>query len=176
MTMELLTLPMWDEYYPKADEANRARRQQMEGSVATMCWLILIDAFQQWVYTNEGHTREERAEHWRSLMERFGVGESWDGLEEELTYQWHRQGHLFGVPFYYIEYAIAQLGALGIWLNSLNNGVPSALGDYKKALALGGSRPLPELFEAAGVPFRFDADHIGTVVNAVRAEAAKLPE
>ncbi|GAB4547387.1 MAG: M3 family oligoendopeptidase [Phycisphaerales bacterium] len=176
MTMELLTLPHWDVYYPDSADADRARRQQLEGSVTTLTWLVTIDAFQHWLYLNPTHTRAERAAHWRSLHERFGGSESWEGLDDELSYMWQRQGHLFGVPFYYIEYAIAQLGALGIWVNSLNEGVDAALSSYKQALDLGGSRPLPDLFEAAGVKLDFSAERVKTLIDAVRAETAKLPD
>ena len=175
MTMELLTLPHWDVYYPNEDDANRARRSQIEGSVTTLCWLVTIDAFQHWLYLNPKHTRDERAAYWRTLQERFGGSESWEGLDDELSYMWHRQGHLFGVPFYYIEYAIAQLGALGIWVNSLENGVDSALVEYKRALDLGGSKPLPDLFEAGGVKLDFSAERVATLIDAARAETAKLP-
>jgi oligoendopeptidase F len=175
MAMELLTMPYWDAYYPNEGDADRARRQQLEGSVTMLAWIATIDAFQHWIYTNPGHTPEQRADHWVSLRERFGGIESWDGLEEERRYEWQRQGHLFGVPFYYIEYGIAQLGALGVWLNSLKHGQERALTDYKRALSLGGTRPLPQLFQAAGVPFDFGPRRVEELVAAVRAELDKLP-
>ncbi len=176
MTMELMTLPHWAAYYPDAEECDRARRQQIEGSLNMLPWIATIDAFQHWLYLNPEHTRDERTAYWRTLMDRFGGGEEWEGLDDQLAYAWQRQGHLFGVPFYYIEYGIAQLGALGIWLNSLNEGVPAALTKYKAALTLGGTKPLPELFEAAGVPFDFGPGRVETLVAAVRTELAKLPE
>jgi len=179
MTMELLTMPYWDAYYPNAGDADRARRKQLEGSLSLLPWIATIDAFQHWVYKNPTHSREERAAAWLKIEERFGhQGHhcQWDGLEEERKFVWQRQGHLFGVPFYYIEYGIAQLGALGIWLISLEQGEEAALAAYKKALSLGSTVPLPELFQAAGLDFDFGDETVGRLVNRVQAELDKLPE
>jgi len=179
MTMELLTMPYWDEFYPNAEDVNRARRKQLEGSISLLPWIATIDAFQHWAYLNPNHTRAERAEAWLGLDDRFGTQGhhcDWSGLEEERKFVWQRQGHLFGNPFYYIEYGIAQLGALGIWLISLEQSEEAALAAYKKALSLGGSRPLPELFKAAGLPFDFGAETVGRLVDRVQSELDKLPE
>ncbi|MEM9083005.1 MAG: M3 family oligoendopeptidase, partial [Planctomycetota bacterium] len=176
MTMELLAMPHIDAFYEKPADADRARRQQLEGSLAFFPWCATIDAFQHWVYDNPTHTREERKAHWLELDQRFGHAFDWSGLEDARATLWQRQGHLFGGPFYYIEYGIAQLGALGIWLISLEKGPAEALRLYKKGLSLGGSRPLPELFEAAGVPFDFSAEHMQRIREAVETELAKLPE
>jgi oligoendopeptidase F len=176
MSMELLTMPYWDAYYPDASDAGRARRAQLEGSVKTLAWIATIDAFQHWLYTNKGHTRDERKAAWLDISRRFGHDVSWEGLEQHEAYQWQRQGHLFSVPFYYIEYGIAQLGALGVWLTSLEKGQAEALDLYKKAMTLGNKRPLPEIFNAAGLPFDFGPETIGRLVEAVEAELAKLPE
>lgn len=176
MSMELLTMPYWDAYY--ADEADRARavRSQMEGSLNTLAWIATIDAFQHWIYLNEGHSRDERKAAWLEISRRFGHDVSWEGLEEHEAYQWQRQGHLFGVPFYYIEYGIAQLGALGIWLHSLERGEAKALELYKNAMSLGNKKPLPELFAAAEIPFDFGPEVVGRLVKAVETELAKLPQ
>jgi oligoendopeptidase F len=115
-----------------------------------MTWIATIDAFQHWIYTNPGHTRTQRTEAWRALMQRFGNDIAWDGLEEARDAQWQRQLHLFGMPFYYIEYGIAETGAIQMWMNARRD-EKRALADYRKGLALGGSRPLPELFAAAGL-------------------------
>ena len=176
MTQELLTMPHWGAYYPDPADADRARRRQLEGSVALLPWIATIDAFQQRLYTAPGHSRADRAAIWLELDERFGHAVDWSGLDAERAGQWRRQGHLFGVPFYYVEYGIAQLGALGIWRNALERGVGPALADYKAALALGGSRPLPELFERAGVPFDFGERRVGELVDAVRRALDDIPE
>jgi len=179
MSMELLTMPYWDAFYPSEADANRARRKQLEGSISLLPWIATIDAFQHWVYENPEHTQDQRAEAWLKLEERFGMQGhkvDWDGLEEERKFVWQRQGHLFGVPFYYIEYGIAQLGALGIWLISLEQGEDAALAAYKKSLMLGGSVPLPELFKAAGLDFDFGDETVGRLVKRVQAELDKLPK
>ncbi len=179
MSMELLTMPYWDAYYPSEEDANRARRKQLEGSIGLLPWIANIDAFQHWVYANPGHSRDARAQAWLDLEQRFGhQGHmvNWDGLEEERKYVWQRQSHLFGVPFYYIEYGIAQLGALGIWLISLEQGEEAALAAYKKSMRLGGSKPLPQLFEAAGLPFDFGDETVGRLVERVQIELEKIPE
>lgn len=179
MSMELLAMPYYDAFYPSAQDADRARRKQLEGTISTLPWIATIDAFQHWVYRNPSHTRAQRTEAWLSTVERFGhMGHrcDWSGLDDERASFWQKQGHLFGVPFYYIEYGIAQLGALGIWLRSVEESEDAALDAYKRAMALGGARPLPELFEAAGLPFDFGAETVGRLVERVQAELDKLPE
>jgi oligoendopeptidase F len=176
MTMELLTMPEWDEFYPSPEEANRARREQLEGVVLLLPWIATIDAFQHWLYRNPGHSRDERAAFWGTLMARFGRGVSWAGLDDERAALWQRQGHLFGSPFYYVEYGIAQLGALQLWLMSQEQGRPAAIAAYKNALSLGGSRPLPELFKAAGIEFDFSASIVERLMGAVGSALSGLPE
>lgn len=178
MAMELITMPYWDEYYPDKQAADRARRRQLEGSVGLLPWIATIDAFQHWLYTHPEHTRDERAKAWLDLEARFGhQGHrvDWTGIEQHRPIIWQRQGHLFGSPFYYVEYGIAQLGALGLWLKSLEESPDAALAAYKRALSLGGSRPLPELFAAADLPFDFGPDTVARLVGRVEAELDKLP-
>ncbi|MCD6128551.1 M3 family oligoendopeptidase [Candidatus Bipolaricaulota bacterium] len=153
MSMELLTHPHWEVFYAPED-ADRARRQHLEGIVMLLCWIATVDAFQHWLYTHPEHTQKERAKAWTELRRKFGGIVDWEGYEEALGWEWHRQLHIFLYPFYYIEYGIAQLGALGIWTQSLRD-QKEALGNYKKALSLGGSKPLPELFRAAALDFDF---------------------
>ncbi len=176
MTMELLTMPYWDEYYHDPAALARAQRKQLEGAVGLLPWIATIDAFQHWLYTNPTHTRAERTAHWLGLDARFGHEVEWATIEPARETQWQRQGHLFGSPFYYIEYGIAQLGALGLWLHSLEHGEASAIDLYMRALTLGGSRPLPALFEAAGLPFDFGQATIARLADRVAEELAKLPE
>lgn len=179
MSMELLSMPHWggpNGFY--SDEANHARamREQLEGSVSMLAWIATIDAFQHFIYSNPEHTHEERTQHWLDLDKRFGNDVSWDGLQRERETQWQRQLHLFSHPFYYIEYGIAQLGALQLWMRSLDEGESTAIDAYLHALSLGGSRPLPELFEAAGIKLDFSVDTISRLAERVEAELAKLPE
>ncbi|MEO0511477.1 MAG: M3 family oligoendopeptidase [Planctomycetota bacterium] len=174
MSMELLTMPHWGSFY-SGDDLARSQRSQLEGSLGVLPWVATIDAFQHWVYQNPTHTRDERSRFWLSLDDRFGHALSWDGLDAARENQWQRQGHLFGVPFYYIEYGIAQLGSLRLWLRSLEEGPAAAIDSYINALRLGGSKPLPELFAAAGIEFDFGADAVTRLVNRVEQELAKLP-
>jgi oligoendopeptidase F len=172
MSMELLGNEFIEEFYSAAD-ANRARRVHLEGVVGVFPWIATVDEFQHWIYTHPGHSRAERAAAWLELMDRFGGDVDWSGYEAARAHLWPRQLHIFLHPFYYIEYGIAQLGALQVWANSKRDKV-KALSDYKKALALGGSRPLPELFEAAGCKFEFSAATIKPLIELVRNELAKL--
>jgi len=172
MSMELLGNEFLEEFYPVA-EANRARRTHLEGIIGFFPWMATVDAFQHWVYTNPGHSRTERAAAWLELMDRFGGDVNWVGYESARAHLWHRQLHIFLHPFYYVEYGIAQLGALQVWANSKRDKA-KALADYKKSLALGGSRPLPELFSAAGCPLRFDAATIRPLIRLAQDELKKL--
>lgn len=176
MSMELLTMPYWDTAYYDKTDADRARRQQLEGSVMLLPWVATIDAFQHWLYTHPDHTRADREAKWLELDERFGHAVSWEGMEDLQPIVWHRQPHLFSHPFYYIEYGIAQLGALGLWVRSLEEGEPAAIEAYTTALRLGGSRPLPELFGAAGLPFDFGPETVSRLVARVETELEKLPD
>ena len=172
MSMELLGNEHMEEFYA-SPEACRARRDHLEGILKILPWIATVDAFQQWIYTNPGHSRAQRTEAWVNLMKRFGDDVDWSGHEEVRSHLWHRQLHIFLYPFYYIEYGIAQLGALQVWANSKKNRA-TALSDYLKGLALGGSRPLPELFQAAGCHFDFSRKTIQPLVALVRSELAKM--
>ena len=172
MSMELLGAPHLTEFY-SPEEAARARRVHLEGIILLLPWIAIIDAFQHWIYTHTGHTREERKQTWLSLLDRFGGIEDYSGFEEARARMWQRQGHLFGSPFYYIEYGIAQLGALQLWLKSRKD-LAGTVANYRKALALGGSRPLPELFKAAKIKFDFGPKTVKPLVNAVQKELKEL--
>jgi oligoendopeptidase F len=172
MAMELLGNEFLEEFYAPA-EANRARKTHLEGIIGFFPWMAVVDGFQHWIYTHPGHTRAERKAAYLQLMDRFGGDVDYSGLEEARACSWHRQLHIFLYPFYYVEYGIAQLGALQVWANSKADKA-KALGDYKKALALGGSRPLPELFAAAGCRFDFSAKTIQPLIQLADAELNKL--
>jgi oligoendopeptidase F len=172
MSMELLGNEFIEEFYSAAD-ANRARRVHLEGVVGVFSWISTVDAFQHWIYTHPSHSRDERRRAWLDLMERFGGDVDWTGCEAARANLWHRQLHIFLHPFYYIEYGIAQVGALQVWANSKRDKA-RALGDYKAALALGGSRPLPELFSAAGGRLEFSEKTIQPLAKMLREELAKL--
>ncbi|HLX94267.1 MAG TPA: M3 family oligoendopeptidase [Verrucomicrobiae bacterium] len=172
MSMELLGNEFIEEFY-SAPDAKRARRVHLEGVVGVFPWIATVDAFQHWIYTHPDHTRAERAAAWLKLMGRFGGDVDWSGHEAARANLWHRQLHIFLHPFYYIEYGIAQIGALQVWANSRRDKA-KALNDYKKSLALGGSRPLPELFSAAGCRFEFSSRTIEPLTKLLREELEKL--
>lgn len=175
MSMELLSMDHWDEFYPDPEDLNRAKREQLEGVITILPWVATIDAFQHWIYLNPQHSRGARTEAWLDIFSQFGHDVSWDGLEDVNEALWQRQGHLFGVPFYYIEYGIAQLGALQLWLMKKEKGLETAIEAYKRALSLGGSRPLPELFAAAGLTFDFGPPIVERLVDALADELLELP-
>jgi oligoendopeptidase F len=172
MAMELLGNDFLEEFYSTAD-ANRARKRHLEDIIGFFPWMATVDAFQHWIYTHAGHTRAERKAAYLKLMDRFGGEVDWTGFEEVRAHSWHRQLHIFIHPFYYVEYGIAELGALQVWANSRRDKA-KALNDYKKSLALGGSRPLPELFAAAGCKFQFDAATIKPLIQLAGTELNKL--
>lgn len=172
MTMELFGAGNLDPFYDKAG-ADRSNRKLLEGIVLILPWIATVDAFQHWLYTHPGHTRDDRRGAWRSLIERFGGIVDWSDYEEARDHSWHRQLHIFLYPFYYIEYGIAQLGALQIWRRSLTDRI-GAVNDYRHALALGGSRPLPDLFAAAGTRFGFDAELIAPLMDTIGEQLSRL--
>lgn len=174
MSMELLAHPHLTEFFNEAD-ASRARRTHLEDLSKMIPWIATIDAFQHWLYTNPDHTRKQRTTKWLELDDRFGAAVDWSGIEQYRATGWQRQLHLFSVPFYYIEYGIAQLGALQLWLQSRRD-PRKALDNYFRALSLGGSRPLPELFAAAELQFDFGPETMQELMREVEGELATLPK
>src|SRR5690606_31965230 len=177
MSMELLAAPYLAEpagFY-SAVEAESAELEHLEDILLTLAHVASVDAFQTWIYTSgSGEDAAARDAAWLSIRERFERGVNWDGLERERVGRWYRQLHIFLYPFYYIEYGIAQIGALQVWGNSRRNKA-EAVRRYREALALGATRPLPALFEAAGVRLTFDAADLAALVALVeeRMEAIR---
>jgi len=164
MTMELLSLDFYSEFYDNADEEKRAKKEQISRCLMVLSWIAAIDAFQQWLYDNPKHTHEEREKVWVSIYKRFhGDLVNWEGYEESLHNLWQKQGHIFEVPFYYIEYGIAQLGAIAIWRNYQTN--PSkGLAQYISALKLGYTETIPVIYEAGGIKFDFSETYVKELV------------
>jgi oligoendopeptidase F len=175
MAMELLGGEYLSEFYNKED-LRRSNREHLEGIIHVLAWVANIDAFQHWLYEHPQHSADERRQAWAGFYEHFG-GQfiDWSGLTEVKDHLWHRQLHIFEVPFYYIEYGIAQLGALQVWLNARRD-PKKALSDYKHGLSLGGSRPVVELYRAAGISFDFSESIIKPLVEAVTEEWEKLSD
>jgi oligoendopeptidase F len=168
MGMELMGLPFLEEFY-SPEEAARSRETCLEDILKVLAWIATVDAFQHWVYLHPSHSREERGNQWLRLQGRFGVVVDWSGYEEAQRHAWHRQLHPFCVPFYYIEYGIAQLGALQLWLRASED-LSATIARYKKALALGGAKPLPELFSAAGIVFSLDRGTVAPLATNLAEE------
>ena len=172
MGLEAMAMEHLGEVYPEK-EVSRVRRDSLEGMLSTFSWVAIIDGFQQWLYTNPGHNLDERTSAWLDICESYNPGVDWSGLEEEYSSLWHRTLHLFQVPFYYIEYAIAQMGAIQLWLNYKNN-QESCVKAYCSALSLGGSKTLPELFSAAGLSFDPQGEGLQDWAPAVAQERSAL--
>jgi oligoendopeptidase F len=176
MAMELLAAPHLirpDGYYTPA-EVRRAWLEHLEDVLLSLAHIASVDAFQSWIYTSgEGHAAAARDAAWLRIRARFESGIDWSGLEAERVSRWYRQLHIFEEPFYYIEYGIAQLGALQVWRDSLTD-PDGAVRRYKQALALGGTRPLPEIYAAAGAELLFDAEPMAELVHLVEARIREL--
>jgi len=174
MSIELLSLAYLDVFYNRGNAA-RARRRHFEDTIGLFPEVGIIDTFQHWIYTHPEHTSRERSDQWINLMERFSIGVDWTGLEEAYRYYWHSIPHIFLRPFYFIEYAVAQLGALQIWQNSRKD-KDGAIKAFKSALRLGGSRPLPELFRVANIKFDFSDRIIQPLMTEVYEEVKRQRE
>lgn len=174
MGMELLTFDYLDEFYSPADQ-KRAQRKKIEEIVDLLCWIATVDSFQHWIYTNPNHTIKERGNKWEEICEIFNRGVDWSGYERFKRTIWHRQLHIFELPFYYIEYGIAQLGALQLWQN-FRVDPKKTVAKYKNALSLGGSVPLPELFKTAGIKFQFDEKIISAMAKFLEKELKNLTQ
>lgn len=178
MSMELLASPFLEQdeggYYSEAD-ARRSRADLLEGIILFFPHCASVDAFQQWAYTDPAGTDgDSRDRKWLELRRRFeGDSVDWSGLDAERVARWYQQPHFFSSPFYYIEYGLAQLGALQVWRNSLNDR-RDAVRRYRAALALGATRPLPELYAAAGARLVFDAPGMRELISLVEEELEKL--
>ncbi len=174
MAMELFSMYHWDAFFEDKEELKRAREHQLERVITIFPWIAIIDKFQHWVYENPNHTIEERTENWMRILQEFtGNIIDYSGLEAYREIGWQRQLHLFEVPFYYIEYGIAQLGAIGLWMQYRKD-PQNAIHNYIQALKLGGTKTLPQLYEAAGLKFDFSPQHIKTLMEFVQSEMQQL--
>jgi oligoendopeptidase F len=176
MSMELLAAPHLAEPVGlfSAERARRARRDHLEDVLGALPHIASVDAFQAWIYgTEAGADAAARDAKWLELRARFEQGVDWSGLEAERLARWYRQLHIFLYPFYYIEYGIAQLGALQVWRNAHRDG-PDAIARYRDALALGATVPLPAIYAAAGARLIFDPEGMAELVELVETELERL--
>ena len=174
MAMELFSMDHWDVYFKNKEDLKRAKEHQLERVITIFPWIATIDKFQHWVYENPAHTLEERSGQWMKILKEFtsSVVDTSD-LEKFREWGWQKQLHLFEVPFYYIEYGIAQLGAVGLWMQ-FKKDKKQGLEHYLNALSLGGTTTLPKLYEAAGLKFNFSGEHIKQLMWFLRSELENL--
>jgi oligoendopeptidase F len=174
MSMELLTMDHWHLVYKDPEELRRAKRDHLERVISILPWVATVDAFQHWAYEHPDHTPEQRTTAWLDIHGRFGGRVTdWSGYGEQRAMLWQKQLHIFEVPFYYIEYGIAQLGAIGVWRN-YKRGPAQAVEQYMNALKLGYTRTLPEIYETAGVRFDLGAENVRGLIGFVREELEKF--
>jgi len=174
MSMELISYDGLEAFYPEPADLKRAKEEHLEGIIKILPWIATIDKFQHWIYTNPKHTAADRKNFWLNLSKEFGTGMvDWQGLEHFQAYTWQKQLHVFEVPFYYIEYGMAQLGALSVWRNYLQDKA-KAIRQYKEALSLGYTKTIGEIYEAAGVKFDFSESYIQSLMAFVSEELKKL--
>jgi oligoendopeptidase F len=160
MSMELMSMKYWDCFFTDADELKRAQKKHLSDVVKGLPWIAAVDAFQHWIYLNPNHTRIERRAAWRTTYNRFaGNAINWDGLEDAKDNLWQKQLHIFEVPFYYIEYGFAQLGAIAMWKN-FNQDESSTLQKYLEALSLGYTKTIGEIYKTAGIEFDFSESYV----------------
>ena len=174
MSMELISMDQWSVYFDKEEDLIRAKKEQLVDVLKTLPWVAVIDQFQHWIYTNPEHNAADREEAFKQIYTRFGAAfADWTDLEQQFGNVWQKQLHLFEVPFYYVEYAIAQLGAIAVWKNYKEN-PEKGLQQYLDALALGYTKPMNEIYETAGIKFDFSADYIRELAGFVKEELEKL--
>ncbi len=174
MSMELLTMDYWDEFFPAREDLVRAKRQHLESLLETLPWVATVDKFQHWLYENPQHSPEERIHAWSVIYQTFSDPVTdWSGLEPFRDYAWQRQLHIYEVPFYYIEYGIAQLGAIGVWRNYREN-PETGLQAYLNALKLGYTAPITEIYATANIPFNFSREYIRELMDFVKKELENL--
>ncbi|MES2653864.1 MAG: M3 family oligoendopeptidase [Bacteroidota bacterium] len=174
MSMELISMDNWDVYFDNEEDLIRAKKEQLADVLKTLPWVAVIDQFQHWIYTNPGHNAANREAAFKQIYTRFGAGfADWEDFEQQFGNLWQKQLHLFEVPFYYIEYAIAQLGAIAVWKNYKEN-PQQALDQYLAALALGYTKPMNEIYETAGIKFDFSVGYVKELAAFVKEELEKL--
>ena len=173
MSMELISMDTWDEFYDNQEELNRAKKEQMQKVLEGLPWIAAIDRFQQWIYTTP-HTADERRYEWENIMSDLSSSlVNWDGHEKAHQNIWQRQLHLYEVPFYYIEYGMAQLGAIAMWRSYKQLG-STALDNYDAALKLGYTKSIGELYQTAGIEFNFSQDYVKELADFIKTELASM--
>ncbi len=174
MSMELISMEHWGVFFTNADELKRAKKEQLDKSLKTLLWIAAVDKFQHWIYENPTHTVEERMVQWTTVIDQFTSKEiDFSGLDDVRGRGWQGQLHIFEVPFYYIEYGMAQLGAIAVWRNYKKDPA-KALKEYEAALRLGYTKSIPEIYKTAGIEFNFSSAYVKELAEFVKSELDKL--
>lgn len=174
MSMELISMDHWEIFFEDEEELKRAKKEHLEQIIQTLPWVAVIDKFQHWIYENPTHSIEDRLAKWNEILDAFSDETTdWSGLEKFKEYIWQKQLHLFEVPFYYIEYGFAQLGAIAVWKNYKEN-PKHGLDGYLAALKLGYTKSIPEIYKAANIEFNFSREYISDLISFVKSEMARL--
>jgi oligoendopeptidase F len=174
MSMELISMDAWDVYMKDPGDLKRARMEQLEGVIKVLPWIATVDKFQHWIYTNPENSPEERKKAWLEISDEFSTHTvDYSGWEDSLAYSWQKQLHIYEVPFYYIEYGFAQLGAIAVWKNYIEN-PQKALKQYQEALSLGYTRTIGDIYETAGVRFDFTRGYVKELAHFVKGELQKV--
>jgi oligoendopeptidase F len=174
MGMELISMEHWDVFFKNADDLKRAKKEQLDKALKILLWIAAVDKFQHWVYENPNHKVEERMSKWKEIIDQFSSSEiDYSRLEDVRARGWQGQLHIFEIPFYYIEYGMAQLGAIAVWRNYTLN-PEKALNDYEAALRLGYTKSIPEIYKTAGIEFNFSQDYVKELADFVKEELEKL--
>jgi oligoendopeptidase F len=174
MSMELISMDHWNVFFTDEAELKRAKREHLEDLIETLPWVATIDRYQHWLYENPTHSPADRKKMWNIIFDQFAdTTTDWSGLQEAKDYLWQKQLHLYEVPFYYIEYGMAQLGAIAVWRNFRDDPAKGLQG-YQNALKLGYMKSIPEIYKAANIKFDFSRGYIKELMNFVRTELDKI--
>lgn len=174
MAMELISMEHWDLFFEDKETLKRAKINHLEDVITMLPWIAIVDKFQHWIYENPNHSTEEREAAWLETFNRFSENVTdWSGLEEYKANLWHKQLHIFELPFYYIEYAIAQLGAIAVWRNYKQD-KSKALQQYIDALKLGYTQSIDIMYQTAGVKFDFSEKYITELIDFVKEELSLI--
>ncbi len=174
MSMELISMEHWDVFFKNTDDLKRAKKEQLQDALKTLLWIAAVDKFQHWIYENPTHTVEERMKGWENVINQFNSKVvDWTGIENVKARSWQNQLHIYEVPFYYIEYGMAQLGAIAVWRNYKRN-PEKALDDYEASLRLGYTKSIPEIYKTAGIEFNFSQGYVKELAEFVKSELDKI--
>jgi oligoendopeptidase F len=174
MTMELFSMEYWEVFYDNETDLTQARIRQLEKIIHLFPWVATVDHFQHWIYTHPYHTNDERKAEWIKIHDTYSPSVvDWSGMGKVKSHQWHRQLHIFEIPFYYIEYAMAQLGAIAMW-KEFKKDKNRALKNYHKALSLGHTKPIKEIYATAGIHFDFSGSYVKELIQFVKDELDAL--